>query len=108
MRISDWSSDVCSSDLPVGDERLYARLVCEQIGAQLFECEYVSDAIDLDRSVAEAVPIPNGKSHERAYNRAVREAAHRLNVDASFVGAGGYNGFLYGRASWRERVCREV
>src|SRR3546814_12396104 len=38
---------------PVGDERLYARLVCEQIGAQLFECEYVSDAIDLDRSVAE-------------------------------------------------------
>src|SRR3546814_15106452 len=33
---------------PVGDERLYARLVCEQIGAQLFECEYVSDAIDLE------------------------------------------------------------
>ncbi|WP_176473674.1 asparagine synthase-related protein [Sphingopyxis sp. GW247-27LB] len=78
---------------PVGDERLYARLVCEQIGAQLFECEYVSDAIDLDRSVAEAVPIPNGKSHERAYNRAVRDAAHRLNVDAFFVGAGGDNVF---------------
>lgn len=78
---------------PVGDERLYARLVCEQIGAQLLECEYSSDAIDLDRSVAEAVPFPNGKSHEMAYNRAVRDAAQRLNVDAFFVGAGGDNVF---------------
>src|SRR3546814_15639591 len=95
---------------PVCDERLYARLVCDQIGAQLFECEYVSDAIDLDRSVAEAVPIPNGKSHERAYNRAVRDAAHRLNVDAFFVGAGGDNVFYLkiGRASCRERVCQYV
>lgn len=78
---------------PVGDERLYARLVCEQIGAQLLECEYSSDAIDLDRSVAEAVPFPNGKSHEMAYNRVVRDAAQRLNVDAFFVGAGGDNVF---------------
>lgn len=78
---------------PVGDERLYARLVCKQIGAQLLECEYSSDAIDLDRSVAEAMPMPNGRSHERAYNRAVRDAAQRLNVDAFFVGAGGDNVF---------------
>jgi asparagine synthase (glutamine-hydrolysing) len=78
---------------PVGDERLYARMVCEQIGAQLLECEYSIDAIDLDRSVAEAMPCPNGKSHEMAYNRAVRDAAQRLNVDAFFVGAGGDNVF---------------
>lgn len=78
---------------PVGDERLYARMVCEQIGTRLFEEEYSGDAIDLDRSVAEGVPVPNGKSHEMAYNHAVREAAHRLNVDAFFVGAGGDNVF---------------
>src|SRR3546814_21018921 len=30
MRISDWSSDVCSSDLPCGSRRLFQRLLPRQ------------------------------------------------------------------------------
>lgn len=78
---------------PVGDERLYARMICDQTGTAFHEKEYADAAIEMGRSVAEGVPIPNGKTHEMAYNRVVREAARRLNVDAFFVGAGGDNVF---------------
>src|SRR3546814_4670705 len=79
MRISDWSSDVCSSDL--------------KIGAELLESHHLADAIELDRSVAEAVPFPCGKAHEQAYNNIVRRAVDHFGADALFVGAGGDNVF---------------
>src|SRR3546814_14320496 len=41
MRISDWSSDVCSSDLGVGSARALARL-CEQHDAYRWLCGGVS------------------------------------------------------------------
>ena len=78
---------------PLGDERLYARMICDQTGALFHEREYTDTAIDMGRSVAEGMPIPNGKTHETAYNRVLREAAHQLNVDAVFAGAGGDNVF---------------
>lgn len=78
---------------PVGDERLYARMICDQIGVALHEKEYADASIEMGRSVAEGVPVPSGKTHEMAYNSVIREAAHQLDVDAFFVGAGGDNVF---------------
>lgn len=92
---------------PVGDERIYAREVCQAIGAQLIECPYQAGAIDLDRSVAEHIPFPCGKAHEQSYNSVVRRAASRLRNDAFFVGAGGDNVF-YLTHSARPLVDRYV
>src|SRR3546814_15374594 len=78
---------------PTGDERTVARAVAEKIGAELLESHHLADAIELDRSVAEAVPFPCGKAHEQAYNNIVRRAVDHFGADALFVGAGGDNVF---------------
>lgn len=78
---------------PTGDERTFARAVAEKIGAELLESHHLADAIELDRSVAEAVPFPCGKAHEQAYNNIVRQAVNYFGADALFVGAGGDNVF---------------
>lgn len=76
-----------------GNETEYARAVSAALGAELIEMPYIDRLIDLDRSVAEGIPFPCGKSHEQAYNHAIREAASTQNADAFFVGAGGDNVF---------------
>src|SRR3546814_12161783 len=62
MRISDWSSDVCSSDLQVREERLdqdlLAREVVEQ--AALGDAGGVGDR--LDRGAADRKSVVSGKS----------------------------------------------
>src|SRR3546814_6676295 len=121
---------------PTGDERTFARAVAEKIGAELLESHHLADAIELDRSVAEAVPFTCGKAHEQAYNNIVRRAVDHFGADALFVGAGGENVFYLtysarslvdrfnterwsrgnfktlhdkiGIASCRERVCQYV
>src|SRR3546814_7892671 len=44
MRISDWSSDVCSSDL-----RLLQRAVCRHTGAGVGAGEHLVDAVEVDQ-----------------------------------------------------------
>ncbi len=94
-----------TSNEPLGDERRYAREVCEAIKAQLLEMPYRQDAIDLDCSVAAGLPVPCGKLQEQAHNLAVREAVERFGADALFVGAGGDNVF-YSTHSARSLVDR--
>lgn len=76
-----------------GNETAYARAVCAALGTELVEMPYIDRQIDMDRSVAEGIPFPCGKSHEQAYNHAIREAALTQKADAFFVGAGGDNVF---------------
>jgi asparagine synthase (glutamine-hydrolysing) len=78
---------------PGGDERGYAREVSEAFNAPLIEAFHAIDAVDLDTSVAQGVPLPCGKLHEMAYNEAVREAVTLCGADGFFVGAGGDNVF---------------
>src|SRR3546814_5852686 len=80
MRISDWSSDVCSSDL--GNQ---SRLAAEQM-----------------RSTGNVEDQPVG-GVERDERRVAR-AALRDPVEPCGVGGG----VEIGRASWRERVCQYV
>src|SRR3546814_4150292 len=85
MRISDWSSDVCSSDLP---RRLIGRLA-----HALFE------PFALDEAGADAVDAHFGPEHA---GEAERQAVQR-----------GFRGHIsqrreIGRASCRERVCQYV
>ncbi|MDE2562721.1 MAG: hypothetical protein KGL48_10805 [Sphingomonadales bacterium] len=95
------------TDDPVGDERDYARAICESISAPLVEERYAIASIDLGRSVAADVPCPNGKAHEEAYNSAVRRIAERHGVDAFFTGLGGDSVFYLTHSS-RPLVDRYV
>lgn len=78
---------------PVGDERVYARAVSEAIGSKLIEILEQVELVDITNSVAERMPVPCGKAHERAYNEAIRKGVVQTCPDALFVGAGGDNVF---------------
>src|SRR3546814_10723919 len=81
MRISDWSSDVCSSDL-AAIILVAVRLVDLALAAKLGFLGPDAHAIRLDRTVAASLA-----------DRAVDEHALRRKI---------------GRASCRERVCQYV
>jgi asparagine synthase (glutamine-hydrolysing) len=90
---SDFVCTTLTTSDTTGNETEYARAVSAALGTELIEKPYTDRLIDLDRSVAEGIPFPCGKSHEQAYNHAIREAASTQNADAFFVGAGGDNVF---------------
>src|SRR3546814_16759211 len=85
MRISDWSSDVCSSDLhQAGASRCPRRTVAGIPRVQAGGRPFPGD-IYVQR------PIRNGDSPDR--DECADRACRRLEI---------------GRASWRERVCQYV
>src|SRR3546814_15166921 len=97
MRISDWSSDVCSSDLVAADELRRQRV---EFAAQLFERDRVARGVDdrLDRIgliVAETQAELRLQIAERkpAIERAARGEGDQQQI---------------GRGSGRERVWQDV
>src|SRR3546814_13549389 len=97
MRISDWSSDVCSSDLQtLVSVTLASREVPIMLGLRLFLPE--SWTSDEARMVKAGVPEPF-----RPYRTKPAIAIEEIDrVIAAAVG------FEIGRASCRARVCRYV
>src|SRR3546814_10298634 len=97
MRISDWSSDVCSSDLPVAavrqivgisDAEIDESVVHVGVVIGIIVVELVPDKLEGVRSRAERVQRPRHSAlgDEAAYQRAEK----------------------IGRASCRGRVCQYV
>src|SRR3546814_9818065 len=78
MRISDWSSDVCSSDLLTGFDRQ----------------RYAGQDV---RAVARQGKVGGSQAHQ---NRRPRASSHRKNGPPTRL--------ENGRASCRERVCQYV
>src|SRR3546814_4174833 len=103
MRISDWSSDVCSSDLLV--RRLTVLYSQETIDREVIDSE-LNEGQTAERSVAAPAESLGGavEHHLRSYF-----AAH----DGGLPASGLYDRLLrevepVGRASRRERVCQYV
>src|SRR3546814_7668682 len=119
MRISDWSSDVCSSDLLVlaardGEALEAVAERCRRAGAEVL-------TVPLDIADAEAV---------RQLAQSARDFCGSIDLWFSNVGVGAVGKFVdvpieahertirsnlighmndeIGRASWRERVCQYV
>src|SRR3546814_5116735 len=99
MRISDWSSDVCSSDLRFHINTPAMRLIARMHGAGWYSRQ-------TDLFQWSALPGPTGAhpSAERAAVRPVRESAYQGNRRG--LSAGGHG--THGRASCRERVGADV
>src|SRR3546814_8717334 len=83
MRISDWSSDMCSSDLP-----------CE-----LLYCGKNDDSIGIGVLIRKR-PCPGSRGAEKP----IQPIKHTLGG----FGAKGEKTWEIGRASCRERVCQYV
>src|SRR3546814_18627070 len=117
MRISDWSSDVCSSDLQDWTEHkaLWDRL--DAIKARIPAMTLVTtaqhkgaDAIGAAWAAARGVPLVAFRLNRKLGNRAAFErnrSIQRLLPDEAGI-CEGRDGQTIGRASCRERVCPYV
>src|SRR3546814_1879575 len=98
MRISDWSSDVCSSDLKAGDQ---IRQVAQQRGDRLWlapSCSLLHVPVDLDAE-------RDLDAELRSWLSFATQKLDELNVLASSLAN---TVDEIGRASCRERVCQYV
>src|SRR3546814_2053253 len=98
MRISDWSSDVCSSDL-LGDIAQARALAVDHQVAQLLQVVELADRLHA-QALSAVVDLPGG---HREVDRL--QACVEL-VDTDVVGGQAVREI--GRASCRERVCQYV
>src|SRR3546814_11494999 len=90
MRISDWSSDVCSSDLPSIPYRSYRPLLPLRRVADLVECHCRRDRL----AVEFAMQVRRAPAGERALEggRASIGRLTRLDMTAEGAGERGENG----------------
>src|SRR3546814_19930119 len=94
MRISDWSSDVCSSDLIDEDERTGTWAIGE---GQVHHAEF--EVADLDVQAALKFDV-EGLGYTDFSDR-----KHRGHFESTYVSTPGGVLFEIGRASCRDRVC---
>src|SRR3546814_16436590 len=118
MRISDWSSDVCSSDLPTQE-------IAALLGVHILDValeQFIAHGVE--GASMEGIAIAASVSKRTLYSRfgsktallvaAVEHGiAHHLRPIASTIPAGSTRAKLLhvgkiGRASCRERVCQYV
>src|SRR3546814_9117358 len=94
MRISDWSSDVCSSDLPG------AAIAAEMAAAMLGRSVDFRGAADLDLVVADERPADERRARMAAAITAMTKGmmlhrgAHRIADRAAMALAAGAGGFV--------------
>src|SRR3546814_3414622 len=125
MRISDWSSDVCSSDLvpavtgmaPVAKEVLMQRLLAlneQDVPYSISRGNHDSELlIDWRYADAKWVDLMRVHGMNGTYRLVLRldEGTHNVRAQdryASFDWSAGRGPSQIGRASCRERVCRSV
>src|SRR3546814_14044070 len=104
MRISDWSSDVCSSDLAVLADVSTQRIPVQRAAVVDFDI-----AATLFAQHCQGVLRQNAAIPQRTLAAGVGAAFGR-QLAGSPIGviAGGFHGTEIGRASCRERVCQYV
>lgn len=87
------------TDDPAGDERGYARSLCDRVGLRLFERYFALDAIDVTRPLGEHLPRPIGRAQDQAYEDAHLQLAREEGANAFFTGNGGDNVFGYSQSA---------
>src|SRR3546814_4256742 len=99
MRISDWSSDVCSSDLgpePDGDLNIYARIIID-------EARRRGISVEVEDAAAGIFTLANGARMVRC-----RESLSDLTTAVAMSRCDDKALTQIGRASCRERVWQYV
>src|SRR3546814_12331057 len=105
MRISDWSSDVCSSDLPGAGGRVALHRLDEQ-GGDEDRPEHAEAEDEADHRGGGELRIPEQVQVEE--RRARVELPDDEDEDGERAADELEHDDEIGRASWRERVCPYV
>ncbi|UYY57176.1 asparagine synthase-related protein [Sphingomonas sp. S2-65] len=84
---------------PAGDERCFARLLCEALGLPLSEYRYELGAVDLARALGVRLPRPAARAEAQPFEAAHRTIAAQVGADAFFTGNGGDNVFGYSQSA---------
>lgn len=88
-----------ATDDAEGDERAYARQVCDHLGLTLIEAEYDLADIAIDRPARADLPRPTGRLIAQGYSAAVSRAAQAHGAQTFFTGNGGDNVFAFSQSA---------
>src|SRR3546814_11955363 len=108
MRISDWSSDVCSSDLNyiARTPDIKSKLVVKAQGAVAAGSEFQVDSLETGWSSGRQT-LKDGAAVELTLSKMGDNEFQVFVLDPSGAPIALENDKI-GRASWRERVCKYV
>ena len=87
------------SDDPAGDERVYARALCDHLGLPLVERPYRLEDIDIAEPLAPHLPRPRDRTQANAYERTNLDVASKVGADAFVTGNAGDNVFGYSQSA---------
>ena len=87
------------SDDPTGDERMFARALCNHLGLPLIEWPYRLEDIDIRLPLAGHLPRPSDRPQTIAYERVHLEVASEIGADAFMTGNGGDSVFGYSQSA---------
>jgi asparagine synthase (glutamine-hydrolysing) len=82
-----------------GDERLFARALCDRLGLRLIERPYRLEDIDLDEAMAANLPRPRDRIQALAFEYTHQAVAAELGADAFVTGNGGDHVFGYSQSA---------
>lgn len=87
------------TDDPAGDERPFARALCDRLGLSLVERPYRLEDIDITEPLAAHLPRPRDRAQALAYERVNLEVAAEVGADGFVTGNGGDNVFGYSQSA---------
>ena len=86
-------------DDPGGDERPFARGLCQHLRLQLIERPYRVEDIDIDEPLGSHLPRPSDRTHALSYEHAHLEVADAIKAAAFITGNGGDSVFAYSQSA---------
>ena len=84
---------------PSGDERPFARALCDHLGLQLIERPYRLEDIDITEPLAANLPRPRDRTQANAYERVHHAVACEIGAGAFMTGNGGDHVFGYSQSA---------
>lgn len=84
---------------PAGDERTFARALCDRLGFELIERAYSVQDVDLDEAIAPNLPRPKDRLQALAFERVHHAVAAERGIDAFVTGNGGDHVFGYSQSA---------
>lgn len=87
------------SDDPSGDERSYARALCDHLDLPLLERPYRLDDVDVSKALGPQLPRPTDRAQGLAYEQVHLTVAHEIGADAFVTGGGGDSVFGYSQSA---------
>jgi asparagine synthase (glutamine-hydrolysing) len=84
---------------PSGDERPFARALCDHLGLPLIERPYRLEDVDITEALGANLPRPRDRTQANAYERVHNAVASEIGAGAFMTGNGGDHVFGYSQSA---------